>query len=112
MSTNVRQSTDVIVNVAERSVVYIANSLFQMFFRIAAERRLSPSYITEDREIIESGLFSWLGERSLQRAYLEVFLPGERSALSAGISSSPTPTSPVAVQNSLRWRNWHSCAQG
>lgn len=79
--TNVVQTTDVAVNVTERSVTYIANTVFQMLFRIANGRGLSPRYITENREVIENGLFTWLAEQSLQRACLEVYLPRARHAL-------------------------------
>ena len=81
MSTIVRQSTDVVVNITEKTITYIVNTMFQMFLRISCERKLGPAYITRNREIIENGLFVWLGEQTLQWAYLEVFLEGENEAI-------------------------------
>ena len=60
MSTIVRQSTDVVVNITEKTITYIVNTMFQMFLRISCERKLGPAYITRNREIIENGLFVWL----------------------------------------------------
>lgn len=80
-NTNVRQSVGVTVNTAERSVTFVANTMFQVLFRIATGRGLSPDYITRNREVIENGLFTWLAEQTLQRAYLEVFLSGHSQAI-------------------------------
>lgn len=81
MTTIVRQSTDVTVNVTQRTVTYVANTMFQMFLRITSARNLGPTYITKNRESIENGLFVWLAEHSLEQAYVEVFMPGEDTAL-------------------------------
>ncbi|MBM4030167.1 MAG: hypothetical protein FJ291_00085 [Planctomycetes bacterium] len=81
MSTVVRQSTGVEVNVTTRSVVYVANTLFQMVLRIIAGRGLPPTYITYNRDIIGDGFFVWLTERSLRTVYLEVAMPGGAQAL-------------------------------
>jgi len=79
--TNVKQSTEVTVNLAERSVTYVSNTVFQLLFRITHRRGLRSAHITEDREIIENGLFTWLSEQTLLRACLEVFLPGDNKVL-------------------------------
>jgi len=81
MSNTVRQSTEVAVSLTERTVTYVANTMFQMLLRISSERNLGPGYITRNREELENGLFVWVAEQTLQRAYLEVFLPGEDEAL-------------------------------
>jgi hypothetical protein len=81
MSSVTRQATDVVVNIAERSVVFITNTMFQMLLRITSERNLGPRYITDHREDLENGLFVWLAEQSLRSAYLEIFIEGEDRAL-------------------------------
>ena len=81
MTVRVRQSATVQVNVTERSVTYITNTMFRMFLRIARACGLTPDYITSNREIIENGLFAWLAEATLLQAHLEVYFPGQGDAL-------------------------------
>jgi hypothetical protein len=81
MSTHVSQREAVTVNVAERSVTYIANTMFQVLFRIVAGRGLSPQHMSENRESLENGLFTWLAEQTLLRAFLEVFIASSDEAI-------------------------------
>lgn len=81
MSTVAKQATEIAVNTVQKSVTYIANTMFQVFIRITSERHLGPGYITQNREIIENGLFVWLAEQTLEWACLEVFCPGIDQAL-------------------------------
>jgi len=81
MATRIRESTNIAVNVTERSVTYTANTLFQVFLRLVAFRELSPEYIIKDREIIENGLFAWLAEQTLEKVYLEVYTESGSEAI-------------------------------
>jgi len=102
MSTIVRQATNVSVNVMERTATYVTNTVIQMLLRVAGARHLDVGYLAENREWIEQGLFVWLAEQTLQQAHLEVYMPGQDTAIerwdfaftyanSGGSSSTPPP---------------------
>jgi hypothetical protein len=109
MSVRVNQSTQVNVNVTERSVTYMTNAVFQLFFRILRSRGLGPEYLLSNREVIDSGLFTWLSEQTLLKAFLEVYMPGRDEALerwdftfdySSRVRGDPAPP-PVAEVEAL-----------
>jgi hypothetical protein len=97
MGTLVSEKVEIAVNVMQRSVNATANWLFQMAFKIANLRRLSPDYLIQKREIIESGLFVWLAEQKLEGLSIEIFDPNrndaqERFDFHFEYHSSPDPT--------------------
>lgn len=107
MSTMTDQKVDVNVNVMEKSITYISNSLFQLFLRITNGRNLPPDYITSNRDILEKGFFTWCSEQSLKSVHLEIISPDsaravERWDIALSYSSDPdsevkkTPVSQIA----------------
>jgi len=96
MGAITKQRVEVSVNVMERSVTYMANTLFQLAFKIARERGLPPDYITANRDILERGFFTWLAEQTLQSLHFEIVSPDSRKALerwdvSFDYSADPDP---------------------
>ena len=80
METKTKQINQVGINIMEKSVTYISNTVFMLAFRIVHERGLSPEYINRFRKVIEDGLFTWLTEQKLRKLYIEIFTPGRDSA--------------------------------
>lgn len=80
MTTKVK-GVGVSVNVMEKSVTYVANTVIQLLFRIAHSRGLSPNYLQHNLEIIENGLRTWLSEQKLRFFLLQVYVPGQKEAL-------------------------------
>lgn len=72
MEAITKQKVEVSVNVMEKSVTYIANTLFQLAFRIVNARGLKPDFITQNRNALEDGFFTWLAEQSLESVHVEV----------------------------------------
>lgn len=81
MSTITKQRVEVAVNVMQKSVTYMANTLFQTVFRIARGRGLSPDYVTANRDVIERGFFTWLGEQTLESLHVEIIAQDGSKAL-------------------------------
>lgn len=75
------QQVEVSVNVMEKSVTYMANMLFQLAFKIAKERGLSPDYIVQRRDKLERGFFVWFAEQTLAELHIEVLAPDGLKAL-------------------------------
>jgi len=96
MGAITKQRVQVSVNVMTKSVTYMANTLFQLAFRIAKERGLSPDYITANRDMLERAFFTWLAEQSLQSLHVEIVSPDgsralERWDVSFDYSADPDP---------------------
>lgn len=72
MGAITKQRVDVVVDVMQKSVVYMTNTLFQVILWIAKGRGLSPDYITSNRDIIERGFFTWLVEEALESLHFEI----------------------------------------
>jgi hypothetical protein len=94
MATVTKQRVEVSVNVMEKSVTYMANTVFQLGYRIAKGRGLSPEYITRSRDILERGFFTWLAEQTLLSLHFEIISPEgakalERWDVSFAYSASP-----------------------
>ena len=114
MGVLLKQKVDVSVNVMEKSIIYMVNTLFNVMFRIINARGLRPDYITANREIIENGFFTWLAEQTLESLHLEIISPDgsralERWDVSFDYSAEPNPEvrkPPVeeiaAIRNKLR----------
>jgi len=81
MATITKQRVGVTVNVMEKSVTYMSNSLFQLGFKITKERGLSPDYLVDNRDILERGFFTWLSEQSLLSLHVEIISPDGKKAL-------------------------------
>ena len=81
MSTMTEQKVNVSVNLMEKSVTYMSNTLFQIKFKIAQGRGLSPDYLVQNREILENGFFAWLSEQTLLSVHFEVIAPDGSKAL-------------------------------
>lgn len=114
MGALLKQKVDVSVNVMQKSVTFMVNTLFNLMFRITNARGLRPDYITANREIIENGFFIWLSEQTLESLHLEIISPDSSRALerwdvSFDYSAEPDPEVrklPVeeiaAIRNRLR----------
>lgn len=76
MGTLVTEQVNVGVNVMTESVNFTVNSVFRGVLRIAHTRGLKPDYMIQKREVIENGLFIWLGEQKLVALHLEIFVGG------------------------------------
>jgi hypothetical protein len=81
MSSRVRQSTGIRVNVSQQSVTYTVNSVVMVIFRLAYARGLPADYMIAHREDIDRGLGVWVAEQTLRWVILEVFVQGEDHAL-------------------------------
>lgn len=69
--TSVRTRTQ--VNVAARSVTYVAKEVYRVFDQIVRRRGVSSRYLVERCETILKGLTVWLATRDLKSATLEVW---------------------------------------
>jgi hypothetical protein len=76
-TTTVREE----VNIALQTITYIVTTLFQVLFRVAYMRGLSPVYIQRNHEVIENGLTTWITEQKLRKLTLQVFRAGSSNAL-------------------------------
>lgn len=81
MSVEVVENVDVEVNMLTMTANFVSNTVFHSLSRIIQERGLSLDYLTENRKIIEDGIFIWVTEQSLQSLVLEVFRDGTDIAL-------------------------------
>ena len=72
MGTMTKQRVEVSVNVMEKSVTYMANTLFLLAFRIVNARGLKPDFITKNRKTLEDGFFTWLAEQTLESVHVEI----------------------------------------
>jgi hypothetical protein len=81
MGTLVKEKVGVSVNVMEKSVTFMVNTLFNLMLRILNARGLRPDHIIGNREIIENGFFTWLAEETLERLHLEIIAPDGTKAL-------------------------------
>jgi len=80
MATKVK-GVGVGVNIVEKSVTYVSNTVIQLLFRIAHKRGLDPSYIQGNLDVIEKGLRTWLSEQKLRALLLQVFVADKDDAL-------------------------------
>ncbi|OVE78513.1 hypothetical protein BVY01_05240 [bacterium I07] len=97
MATTNKQKVEVGVNMMEKSITFMANTLFQMAFKIANARRLSPDYLVQNRELLESGFFTWFAEGMLESLHFEVLSPDGKKALERwdiyfSYSANPDPS--------------------
>jgi len=69
------------VNIMQKAVTFVANSVINEQLRIAHGRGLDPSYLQSNLEIIENGLRTWLSEQKIHALLLQVFLPDREDAL-------------------------------
>jgi hypothetical protein len=81
MSVQVANDTDVIINTMTKTSNFVVNSVFLTLFRIANGRDLSPTYLSERRQVIEEGIFTWISEQTLETLILEVYLMGTDQGL-------------------------------
>jgi hypothetical protein len=81
MAVLTKQRVEVSVNVMEKSVTYMANTLFQMAFRVAKDRGLPAELIVRNRDSLERGFFTWLAEQSLLSLHFEIVAPDGSKAL-------------------------------
>jgi len=81
MSSRVKQSTGIRVNVSQQSVTYTVNSFVRVALRVVHARGLAPDYMITHRENIDRGVGVWVAEQTLQQLILEVFVRGGDYAL-------------------------------
>ena len=81
MGTLVSERVDVSVNVMERSVTATSNWVFQLLLRIASLRGLPADYLLDKRQIVETGLFAWLAEQTLEGFSVEIWNPDSDEAI-------------------------------
>ena len=80
MTTKVK-GVGVSVNIMEKSVTFVANTVIQILLRISHKRGLDPSYLQGNLEVIENGLRTWLSEQKLRGLLLQVSHPDREDAL-------------------------------
>ena len=81
MRTMTKQKVEMKVNVFQKSVTYQVTTLFQVMFRITKARGLASSYITNNRDVLERGFFTWFSERMLETLYFEIVTEDGSKAL-------------------------------
>jgi hypothetical protein len=81
MSTSTAQAQKVTVNIYTMTATAVTNGVFNMLFRIVKERGLPADYISDNRKVIEDGLFAWVSEQTLTKISLEIFQEGNSTAL-------------------------------
>jgi hypothetical protein len=69
-------TTVVRVNTYTQSVTHLTDSIVAVIQAIITELGLSPRYLHDNWDSLEAGLTTWLSERTLKSATLEVFQPG------------------------------------
>lgn len=70
-----RSNVKVGVNVAARSMVYVANEITRLFLDIVSQRGLSLDELTEQLDTITAGLRTWIAGHWLTHAVLELYDP-------------------------------------
>lgn len=68
-------STVVSVNTYTHSVTYVTDKLLTSIKEIVRLSGLNPGQMTEDWQILELGIKTWLNTKDLEEVYLEVFNP-------------------------------------
>ncbi len=68
-------ATVVRVNTYTQSVTHVAYSIVAVLQAVITELGLDPAYIHDNWTALEDGLTTWLNERSLKSAKLEIFTP-------------------------------------
>jgi hypothetical protein len=66
-------STYVSVNTYTYSVTYVTDKLLNSIKKIILLSGLDPSKFTDDWEILENGISTWLNDKDLEQVHLEVF---------------------------------------
>lgn len=61
------------VNILQKSIVYMTNTLLQLGYRIEHGRGVAGGYMARYHEVIERGFRTWLTEEKLQVVHFEVF---------------------------------------
>ncbi|MBI2858128.1 MAG: hypothetical protein HYX90_03520 [Chloroflexi bacterium] len=69
------------VNLLEKSVTFMANTLLQMGYRIEHSRGLKPGYMSANHQVIEAGLRTWLAEQKLLSLHFQILDPQADAAL-------------------------------
>ena len=70
-----RSNVSVGVNVAARSMVYVANEIARLFLDIVSQRGLPMDYLHEPLQTILDGLRTWIAGHWLTNAVLEIYDP-------------------------------------
>ena len=70
-----RSNVRVGVNVAARSMVYVANEITRLFLDIVSQRGLPLDALTEQLDTITTGLRTWIAGHWLTNAVLELYDP-------------------------------------
>ena len=70
-----RSNVSVGVNVAARSMVYVANEIARLFLDIVSQRGLPMDYLHERLQTILDGLRTWIAGHWLTNAVLEIYDP-------------------------------------
>ena len=81
MSVQVEDSTNITVNTMTMTANFVVNQVFLTLFRIAKGRNLSPLYLSEQRKVLEEGIFMWISEQTLKQLALEVFQKASDQAI-------------------------------
>ena len=68
-------STHVVVNTYTHSVTYVTEKMLLCLKEIIRQSGLSPERLTEDWQVFQSGLSTWLDTRDLETVILEVYNP-------------------------------------
>lgn len=74
-------STSVAVHSSVHTVNFVTDKLMHSLKEIIRESGLDPAAMTDDWEILERGIRTWLKGRYLERLILEVFDPSNRDNL-------------------------------
>lgn len=66
-------STFVAVNTYTYSITYLAEKLLLSLKDVIRETGLDPAKLTDDWEVLQDGISTWLGTRDLETVHLEIY---------------------------------------
>lgn len=96
--TEIVAGSSVVVDIFTQSVNVQVTMLMRIGLHLAKEQGLSAAYLIRGREVIESGLYAWLTQQTLQTVCFEYFVPGSETAIrrfDVQLKYSSDPSMPV-----------------